>query len=154
MICFLGLGSNLGDKQSNLQKAIADIAERIGILSAMSSMYETKPWGFSSHHTFLNQVVCVDTILTPEEILKESKAIEKGIGRLKKTGNRYEDRLIDIDILFYGNLILNTEELTLPHPLLHERAFVLKGLNELAPELVHPVLKQSVSTLYSSMLRQ
>ena len=148
MICFLGLGSNLGDKQVNLQKAIVFIAEKIGIISAISSAYKTKPWEFHSDNSFLNQVVCVKTILTPFEILNESQKIEKAIGREKKTENIFEDRIIDIDILLYENLIMETNELKLPHPHLHNRLFVLQGLYEIAPHFIHPVINKSISELY------
>ena len=147
MICFLGLGTNLGDKQINLLKAIASIAEKIGIFSAISSVYETEPWGYASCNQFLNQVVCVDTLLSPQEILEESQKIELQIGRSEKTEKCYQDRLIDIDLLFYGNLIIETNELTLPHPLLHQRDFVLKGLNEIAPDFIHPKLKCKISAI-------
>jgi 2-amino-4-hydroxy-6-hydroxymethyldihydropteridine pyrophosphokinase len=153
MICYLGLGSNLGNKQENLLKAIANIAEKIGVFSAISSMYETEPWGFHSDNAFLNQVVCIDTSLSPEEILKESRNIEKTMGREKKTTTHFEDRIIDIDILLYENFTVETKELKLPHPYLHERLFVLRGLNEIAPDVIHPTLNKSISELYAEQLR-
>lgn len=148
MICYLGLGTNLGDKQQNLQKAIAWIAEKIGVFSAVSSVYENQAWGFTSENTFFNQVVCVETNLSPKEILDETQTIEKIIGRKKKTGINFEDRIIDIDILFYEDLVLERNELQIPHPHLHKRKFVLQGLYEIAPNLIHPVLNKSIAELY------
>jgi 2-amino-4-hydroxy-6-hydroxymethyldihydropteridine pyrophosphokinase len=153
MICYLGLGSNLGNKEENLLKAIVNIAEKIGVFSAISSMYETDPWGFHSDNLFLNQVVCIDTSLSPEEILKESQNIEKTMGRKKKTATHFEDRIIDIDILLYENFTVEAKKLTLPHPHLHERLFVLRGLNEIAPDVIHPTLNKSFSELYAEQLR-
>jgi len=148
MTCFLGLGSNLGNRQINLLKAIAGIAEKIGVFSAISSVYETKPWGFHSENAFLNQVIRVETTLTPEEVLKESQRIETVLGREKKTTTTFEDRIIDIDILFYEDFIVETDTLTLPHPHLHKRIFTLQGLHEIEPHLMHPVLDKSISDLY------
>ena len=146
MIGYLGLGSNLGNRQENLQKAIACLDP-----GAVSSVYETKPWGYSSENAFLNQVIRIDTALSPSELLQQIRQIEKSLGREEKTKDGYEDRLIDIDILLYDDLILETEELTIPHPHLHERLFVLEGLNEIAPDLIHPRLNQSIAELYAKL---
>jgi 2-amino-4-hydroxy-6-hydroxymethyldihydropteridine diphosphokinase len=146
-LVYLALGANLGDRDLNLLKAIAFIAERIGIFSAISSVYETPAWGFESDNLFLNQVVCVETDLSPQEILTETQNIEKEIGRTEKTNHSYLDRLIDIDLILYDDLVFKSENLTLPHPLFHQRAFVLEPLNEIAPELVHPVLHKTVKEL-------
>jgi 2-amino-4-hydroxy-6-hydroxymethyldihydropteridine pyrophosphokinase len=148
MTCFLGLGSNLGNRQEYLLKAIAGITESIGIISAVSSVCETKSWGFHSENAFLNQVVRVETTLTPEEVLKESQKIEKVLGRENKTTTNFEDRTIDIDILFYEDFIIETDMLRLPHPHLHKRIFALQGLYEIAPHFIHPVLNKSISELY------
>jgi 2-amino-4-hydroxy-6-hydroxymethyldihydropteridine diphosphokinase len=144
---YLALGANLGDRDLNLLKAIELIAEKIGIFSAISSVYETLAWGFESEHPFLNQVVCVETDLSPQEILTETQNIEKAIGRTEKTKHHYQDRLIDIDLILYNDWIFDSENLKLPHPLFHQRTFVLEPLNEIAPELVHPVLQKTVKTL-------
>jgi 2-amino-4-hydroxy-6-hydroxymethyldihydropteridine diphosphokinase len=148
---YLSLGTNLGNKTGNLLQAIGEIAEKIGVLSAISSVYETKPWGFESENNFLNMVVCVDTVLTPEEILTLTQFIEKSIGRTKKTDDSYHDRFIDIDLITYNDLILQLETLQLPHPLFHERRFVLEPFNEIAPNYVHPVLNKQVTELLNAL---
>jgi 2-amino-4-hydroxy-6-hydroxymethyldihydropteridine diphosphokinase len=128
---YLALGTNLGDKSLNLLTAIAGIAGRIGTLSAISSVYETEPWGFESPNSFLNMVVCVETELSPLELLKATQEIERKMGRTEKTGAGYKDRIIDIDIILYGDLRYESEELTIPHPLYRERDFVMKPLKEI-----------------------
>lgn len=132
---YLALGTNLGDKNINLLKAIAYIAERIGIFSAISSVYETQAWGYESENTFLNMVVAVETNLAPEVILKETQTIEKLIGRTSKSNGSYQDRIIDIDIILYGDLVYKSETLQIPHPLFHKRDFVMNPLKEIAPHL-------------------
>jgi len=148
MTVYLSLGTNLGDKNRNLQQAITLIEEEIGCLSAVSSVYETEPWGFQSDNMFLNQVVAVETTKSPNEILALTQHIEKQIGRTEKTHHTYMDRLIDIDLILYGDCVIKTEKLEIPHPLFHQRRFVLEPLNEIAPDLVHPVLKKTVKQLY------
>jgi 2-amino-4-hydroxy-6-hydroxymethyldihydropteridine diphosphokinase len=148
---YLALGSNLGDRSWNLQKAIALIAEKIGVFSAISSVYETKAWGFESENDFLNMVVCVETGLSAQEVLRESQNIEKEIGRKEKTNHSYQDRLIDIDLILYDDLVFKSETLELPHPLFHRRTFVLEPLNEIAPNQIHPVLQKTAKTLLSEL---
>lgn len=138
---YLSLGTNLGNKEQNLLTAIEHINKRVGKVISSSAFYKTEPWGFNSTHVFLNAAVEVETNLPPINLLKETQLIEKEMGRTAKSkGKQYSDRLIDIDILLYDNLILNTAELVLPHPLMTQRAFVMEPLVEIAPELVHPVL--------------
>ena len=132
MICFLSLGTNLGNKQENLQIAIQHIAKKVGKVIAQSSVIETEPWGFVSENTFLNMVIKVETSLSPLEVLKKTQKIERLMGRTEKTHNAYQDRIIDIDIILYEDIILDTPELKLPHPLFHQRDFVLKPLCEIA----------------------
>ena len=148
---YLSLGTNLENKTGNLLQAIVCISKKIGILSAFSSIYETKPWGYESANDFLNMAVCVETFLPPEEILTITKSIEKSIGREEKTVNSYRDRLIDIDIIAYDDLILDSGNLQLPHPLFHERRFVLEPMNEIAPDFIHPVLHKKVSELFEEL---
>ena len=145
---YLSLGTNLGNKADNLLKAIVCLSKETGILSAISSVYETEPWGYESGNNFLNMAVCIETNLSPEEILSITKSIEKSIGREEKTTDSYRDRLIDIDLIAYDDLIISSNNLKLPHPLFHERRFVLEPLNEIAPDFVHPVLQKKVSELF------
>lgn len=145
---YLGLGSNLGDKESNLHLSIEKIKERIGKVISLSAFYASEPWGFESDNSFLNAAVCVETVLSPLVLLEEIQKIEKEMGRTKKsTGGIYSDRLIDIDILFYGNLIIRSEKLSVPHPLIKERSFVIIPLNEIAPELIDPETGKTIRTL-------
>ena len=115
---------------------------------AQSSFLETEPWGFESDNGFLNCVVAFDTELTPTELLDTTERIERELGRtVKSTGGNYHDRLIDIDILLYGNTVIESERLTIPHPLMHLRDFVLMPLAEIAPDTVHPTLGKSIKEL-------
>lgn len=146
---YLGLGTNLGDKEANLRTAIYKLQERIGKQVSLSSFYETAPWGFESDHSFLNAAIGLETILSPIEILHITQEIEKELGRTKKSVNgSYSDRLIDIDILLYDTLVLQTPELTIPHPLMTERDFVMKPLIEIAGNVIHPTLQKTLSELY------
>jgi 2-amino-4-hydroxy-6-hydroxymethyldihydropteridine diphosphokinase len=151
MLVYLALGSNLGDKPLNLSEAIAQIAEKTGKISAVSAVYETEAWGFESDNLFLNQVISVDTALSPLEVLAETQQIEKNIGRTEKTNHVYKDRIIDIDLILYDNWVFKSETLTLPHPLFHQRRFVLEPLNEIAPDLIHPVLKITIGGLLETL---
>ena len=133
---YLSLGTNLGDRQKNLTSAMALIGREIGTVVSVSDVIETDPWGFDSANRFLNMATKVQTDLQPLEVLHATQKIEKELGRSHKTVDReYHDRLIDIDILMYDNLVMNTPELTIPHPLMHERDFVMKPLLQIAPEL-------------------
>ena len=157
---YLGLGTNLGDKEQNLRDAVQKIEEQVGKIVSLSAFYVTAPWGFSSDNSFLNAAVCVETKLSPLEVLQETQMIEKELGRTQKSVNRmYSDRLIDIDMLLYEDLVLSVisasgVELTLPHPLMTERDFVMKPLAEIAPGLVHPVLGKTMKELTSSFSPQ
>lgn len=146
---YLGLGTNLGDKEANLRTAIYKLQERIGKQVSLSSFYETAPWGFESNHSFLNAAIGLETSLSPIEILHITQEIEKELGRTKKSVNgSYSDRLIDIDILLYDTLVLQTPELTIPHPLMTERDFVMKPLIEIAGNVIHPIRQKTLSELY------
>ena len=141
---FLGLGTNMGDRQQNLADAIDALAKKMEILRR-SSVYETKAWGYTEQADFLNMVVEAKTELKPLALLNFLKRTESELGRVANF--RYGPRVIDIDILFYEDLVRNTPRLQIPHPRLHERAFVLVPMVELAADLVHPVLKRSMSEL-------
>ena len=143
---FLGLGSNLGDRLDNISNAAMLIGRHAGEVVASSSLYETEPWGFEADNKFINMVICVMTDLSPSALLGRLLMIEANLGRLRCEG-KYTSRTIDIDILFYGDEVINDNVLKVPHPRLHERKFVLTPLNEIAPELMHPVLKKNVTSL-------
>ena len=130
---YLSLGSNLGDKEGNILRAYALIEQRIGHIIRKSSLHRTAPWGFESSNDFLNSVIAIETSLTPRELLTETQRIEKEIGRTAKTSadGTYQDRLIDIDILIYNDLIIDEPDLQIPHPLMNQRDFVLKPLKEI-----------------------
>ncbi len=134
---FILLGGNLEDKSKIFEETRKLIGERIGLVTKQSSVYVTEPWGFESE-LFWNQALIAKTTLNPHEILYQTQTIEKMMGRVKKS-DQYEARVMDIDLLFYNDLILNTSDLTLPHPKIGDRKFVLIPLNEIAPDKCHPV---------------
>lgn len=138
---YLSLGSNLGDRHTLMLKAIEALVQRVGVLVRCSSFIETEPWGFESDHTFLNAVALYRTTLTPREVLAETQAIERELGRQQKSTGSYTDRPIDIDILLYGQERVQEPDLKIPHPLMLDRPFVMKPLAEVAPELVAELLK-------------
>lgn len=145
---YLGLGSNLGDRGKNLHLAINHIEERIGEIIATSAFYVTTPIGFESDNQFLNAVCQIKTQLSPIEVLDLTQSIEKELGRNNKSiNNVYTDRLIDIDILLFDKEIIDHPRLTIPHPHIQNRAFVLQPLAEIAGGYTHPVLKKSVNQL-------
>lgn len=145
---YLGLGSNLGDKKKNITNATCIIGSVMGELRTLSSLYETEPWGYISENKFVNAVILIETSLSPEICLKMAKSIEREMGRVYvHSKESYEDRIIDIDILFYDDIVLQTDDYTLPHPLLHKRKFVLEPLAEIAGSLVHPVFHKTIEEL-------
>lgn len=144
----LALGSNLGDKRQNIAFALNQIEERIGSITSLSALYDTLPVGFYSTHNFVNCVCEVDTNLNISDLFSITQKIEKEMGRSNKSTNaNYSDRIIDIDLIMAGNLILQTERLTIPHPLFHTRDFVLMPLCEIAPERIHPVIGKTIRRL-------
>ena len=147
-VIYLGLGTNQGDKEENLKRAIEMLSLALGTYTSLSSFIETEPWGFESQNSFLNCVVAFRTTLPPMELLETTEKIERELGRTAKSnGGVYHDRIIDIDILLYGNETINTERLTVPHPLMHERNFVLTPLCEIAPQAIHPVIGKSIAEI-------
>ena len=147
-VVYLSLGTNLGDRLANLRKALRALAPGVRILSE-SRVYETPAWGYEDQPPFLNMVVKAETDLDPHPLLTRLKDLERELGRTPTF--RWGPRLIDIDILFYNDLILELPDLIIPHPRLHERAFVLVPLRDIAPGFVHPVLRQTVSELLASL---
>ena len=154
---YIGLGTNLGDKEQNLRTAVHKIEERIGKIVSLSAFYATAPWGFSSDNTFLNAALCVDTALAPLEVLQTTQEIEREMGRTHKSVNAvYSDRVIDIDLLLCfaddgTPVLLDTPELKLPHPLMQERRFVMEPLAEIAPDVIHPVLGKTLGDIYRDL---
>ena len=145
---YLLIGGNLGDRIQNLADANRLIEEEIGEIIKMSSIYETAAWGITEQPDFLNQVLLVKTKLTAEKMMLVILSIEKKLGRIRTQKNA--SRIIDIDILFFNNEIINKPQLTIPHPELQNRKFALIPLNEIAPDLIHPVFKQSIKNLLST----
>jgi 2-amino-4-hydroxy-6-hydroxymethyldihydropteridine diphosphokinase len=145
---YLGLGSNLGNRLSNLNAAQTSLAPHLSILAA-SPVYETAPWGYADQPAFLNQVLLVETDLSPVDLLAVLKKAEGELGRVSTF--RYGPRLIDMDILFYDDLVLETPDLVIPHPRLAERAFVLVPLADLAPDLRHHILGKTIRELLSTV---
>lgn len=149
---YLGLGTNLGDKEVQLRTAVNEIEKRIGRIMILSAFYTTTPWGFTSEHTFLNAACAVETSLNPYELLSVTQDIEKNLGRKHKSvDHHYTDRLIDIDILFFDQIIIHEPGLQIPHPLLTKRDFVLKPLVEIAPDLVHPINHLTIRKLWQGI---
>ena len=138
---YLALGSNLDDRLANLKQAIASLTPQLDV-RAKSQVYETPPWGFEEQPKFLNQVIKAKTYLDPEPLLKHLKRLEVALGRKASFPNG--PRLIDIDVLFYDDLVVNKPSIVIPHPRLHERGFVLLPLMDIAPDLRHPVHKKTV----------
>lgn len=131
---YLGLGSNLGNRKAILNDTIALINERVGEVVRQSSFLETEPWGFESPNQFLNACLCVNTELAPRQLLETTQAVEKEMGRAHKTINRkYQDRIIDIDILMIDDLKIDEPDFKVPHPLMKERDFVMIPLKEILP---------------------
>ncbi|MDR0795791.1 MAG: 2-amino-4-hydroxy-6-hydroxymethyldihydropteridine diphosphokinase [Tannerella sp.] len=154
MVCTcLGLGSNLGDRRQQINGAIAWLAEIAGTVQVISDFHETLPWGYQSSNPYLNAAVQIETPLSPHDLLSVIQKIEFDLGRTSKSkACQYTDRPIDIDILIYGDLILHTPGLVLPHPLMHKRLFVLQPLSEIAPNVIHPVSGRTISELYHDLL--
>ncbi len=143
---YLATGSNLGDRQANLAQANALIAEKIGPVEQVSAFYETEAWGLTDQPDFLNQVLKVNTHLEPKEVLAQIIQIELLLGRERQ--EKWGPRLIDIDILFYDDLIIKTDNLTIPHPFIQDRNFVLIPLLEIAGEKIHPIYELTIEDLY------
>ena len=144
----LGLGTNIGNKKENLMRAIEALSLALGNCTAVSAFMETEPWGFDSCNTFLNCAATFDTELPPMQLLETTERIERELGRTTKSADGvYHDRIIDIDILLYGNEIIDMPRLTIPHPLMHLRDFVLEPLAEIAPHVIHPTTGKDIAQL-------
>lgn len=151
-IAYLSLGSNKGDRIGYVQQAASLLGADEGItIVRSSSFYETEPWGMDTKTWFVNAVVEVKTKYTPQELLKACQRIEIQLGRDRKDSNTYEDRTIDIDILFYNKDILEEDNLTIPHKFLHLRAFILVPMMELNADFVHPVLHKTIEEMHNDL---
>ena len=148
-IISIGIGSNLGDKEGNCKTAIERLSKNGIAVKKISSPYRTKPWGVEDQPDFVNMAVKAETNINPSELLPILKTIEKEMGR--QDGVRWGPRLIDLDLLFYDDLVFSCDELAIPHPLLHEREFVLLPMTEIAAEFVHPVLKATIKQLAGNL---
>lgn len=147
-LVFLGLGSNKGNRLAYLLGGLENIKRDIGAIQTQSSVYQTAPWGFFSETDFYNMVVSVVTELSPEDLLQTCELIEKKAGREKHTVRKeYQNRTLDLDILFYDSMQVASHNLVIPHPKIEERKFVLVPLNEIAPDWEHPVLKKKIKEL-------
>ncbi len=145
---FLLLGSNIGNRLSHFETAEQLIAISVGPIIKTSSAYETEPWGYAEQPAFLNKVIELKTLLTPYQLLNVLLEIEKSIGRIRT--EKWHERIIDIDILFYDSEIVNTEDLKIPHPFLQDRRFTLEPLNEIAPGLIHPIFNLNNAQLLAN----
>jgi 2-amino-4-hydroxy-6-hydroxymethyldihydropteridine diphosphokinase len=145
-LAYLLLGSNLGNKKVNLDNAKEFILHFVDKIVSKSSIYETKPWGFDHPECFYNQVIAIETHLKPDDLLKHLLQIEKHMGRVRKKAG-YEARTMDIDIMLFDREIIRQEDIIVPHPLMHLRRFALVPLCEIAPKLIHPILKKEIRIL-------
>lgn len=151
-IVYLSLGSNLGDRVGYIQQATSLLSSHPDIsIIATSSFYETEPWEMDSENWFVNAVIQITTTLSPEKLLDECQRIENQLGRKPRNGEKYSDRTIDIDIIFYDKLIVNTERLTIPHKCFHKRVFMLVPMLEIAEDFVHPFFGKTVESLYEAI---
>lgn len=145
---YILFGSNQGDKEAILEQACTLINNRCGMLVERSSAYTTEPWGFEAEEWFLNELLVVETELEPDVLMDTLLEIEKELGRVRHPGQKgYSSRMVDLDILYYGDRIVNTEKVTIPHPLLHQRKFALMPLCEIIPDFLHPVFNVSQTQL-------
>lgn len=150
-IAYIGIGSNLGNREANCLTAIKLIRDRGLTINKQSSMHETTPWGVEEQPGFINMAIEIETSLEPEKLLESLKCIEAEIGR--QDSYRWGPRVIDLDILLYADIIINSPMLQIPHPLMHQRDFVLRPMSEIAPDKMHPVIKKTIDKLLAEEAR-
>ena len=151
-VVYLSLGSNMGEREKILELSIKEIGKRIGTITKVSSKYETEPWGFVSANKFINMAVEVTTELSPQEVSDRVHQIEDDLGRTRNSNaTGYEDRVIDIDILMIDDIVSDNSVLTLPHPKMHLREFVIFHLCEIAPNAIHPLLRSSIEDIKNNL---
>jgi 2-amino-4-hydroxy-6-hydroxymethyldihydropteridine diphosphokinase len=151
-VLVLLLGSNIGDKAANLLKAIVGLQAMLGDPLEVSSVYETEPWGNEDQDSFLNMALVYTSNLKPTVLLDSILHLETELGRIRH--EKWGPRLIDIDIIFYGNMVYQSDILEIPHPYMHERKFVLEPLNEVVPNYYHPLLEKTVAQLWRNLLKE
>jgi 2-amino-4-hydroxy-6-hydroxymethyldihydropteridine diphosphokinase len=151
-IVYIGIGANLGDRKASCLRSIEILKEKGIVIRKISSLYETEPWGVEDQPKFLNMAIEIETGLAPEYLLALLKDIEKEIGR--EHTSRWGPRTIDLDILLFNDLIIDREDLTIPHPHMHERDFVLRPLFEIAPDIKHPVLQVTIRELVQTLYKK
>jgi len=147
---FLSAGGNLNNTKKKFEQLFSLLQDKVGKIILQSSYYQSDAWEFESEHPFINVALCLQTELSPFELLKVTQSIEKELGRTEKTKTFYQDRTMDIDIIFYDNEIIKTQNLEIPHPKMQMRNFVLVPLSEIAPNFVHPVLKKDIASIKDS----
>jgi len=150
-IVYIGIGSNIGNRQANCAGAVEELKSKGITVKKISSMHETEPWGLKEQPKFINMAVEAETSMSPEELLSAIKDIEEDMGR--KETVKWGPRIMDLDILFYDDIVIDMEHLHIPHPLLHKRDFVLNPLSEIAPGKLHPVLRKTVDQLKEALIR-
>lgn len=150
---YLSIGSNIGERLKFIEQAVSflGLCEEIEVVQT-SALYETEPWGVKDQNWFLNVAVEINTTLSPQDLLVKCNQIESTLGRNRDVEKRWGERTVDIDIIFYGKQIINTDILVVPHTRMHERAFVLVPMLEIAPEFVHPIFNKSMVDLYESLV--
>ena len=146
-IAYLLAGGNLDNTIEKFNRLSDILQKQVGNIIGISKLYQSAPWGFESLHPFINQAIAIQTTLSPEKLLDEIQHIEKSFGRTKNNTKQYQDRSMDIDIIFYDDVIIQSERLTVPHPFMHLRRFVLTPLSEIAPQIIHPVLQKNITEL-------
>lgn len=147
-VAYLLVGGNLNNTVEKFDRLKDMLQNQIGKILCSSKLYQSAPWKFKSLHSFVNQAIAIQTELNPEELLDKTQDIEESFGRKRNNSGQYEDRSMDIDIIFYDNEIINKENLYIPHPRMHLRNFVLKPLKEIAPTYLHPALKKTITELF------
>jgi len=148
-VTYLCLGGNIGDRKESIYLALLQISQQIGEITSQSKIYETEAWGVENQQAYLNQCIEVKTLFTATQLIDKLLHIEKALGRERTDSESYEPRTIDIDIVFYNNEIIDTSQLTVPHPRLHLRKFVLIPLNEICSNYLHPVFNKTTFNLLS-----
>jgi 2-amino-4-hydroxy-6-hydroxymethyldihydropteridine diphosphokinase len=149
-LCYLLLGSNLGDRKSIIMQAVGLLEDQLGKLIAKSALYETAAWGKTDQPVFLNQAIAIETSLSALKVLEIALKIEKDLGRIRK--EKWGERTIDIDVILFGDKIIDEgEKLQVPHPHMHNRKFVMAPMAEIAPNLIHPIFNDTILNIFENI---